>query len=458
MHFYKIISALYLPIRLHMPPGFKAIATLMQSRNSRPLRSFLASKLTTPQPYSNAVLDLLNQVETFIQSAPPSFEQRLQKLHVATLILETITDHFSKYEMSLPFFNSLPSLSKWHLLSSHAVRANMMAFFGKHQGLRFKPVVMSVNGDVCVDNAYFLGKGKYGKVKSGTLVSSKPLVAKTLVAIKRLALDDYYYFCFYDSAIFFSHEALLHSFFSGHPHIAPFLGAYLYFDGKHAINPRTSRRPWATQQTQPKIGIMTAYADPDLNTVKARSLLPLSQRFFHLKDGVSGLVHMYKLGFAHNDFKLDNLLWMPSLVGTHTGQLTDFGLSIPLDPDLFSVCPPYCLGGNYPPPECLYARSEPSLNRTIDRSKIDVFAVGVALFDILYESINLRVPWYNINHHNHTRSPDNPVEIYLKAVYLFSDKITDSSDYSDEVKDMVRLSALCLSYDPKDRPSILEVF
>ncbi len=288
-------------------------------------------------------------------------------------------------------------------------------------------------------DSILLGSGSYGVVKKFGDFAIKKIPFTMPISYFEIA-----------------YEFFLARYLQPHPHLMGILDSYAYLDGKKKMGTLSDGRLSSPLGMQSKVAFVMPCADGNAGTYF--STVSLDQSLFLFNGALLGLLHMHQSGLCHNDFKLENILIMNASVDAAVKKtvLTDFGISFPLDPSLFSFLTWPKLGGSFPSPEALFARQTHTPG--LDRSKIDSFAVGVNLLRLfrgkLFDSIP--IPYYRVNPSDTRDYPQNPVRVFLCEVATFS-KTVKSSACSDMIKDITALAVRCLDEDPTLRPTVSEI-
>ena len=158
----------------------------------------------------------------------------------------------------------------------------------------------------------------------------------------------------------------------------------------------------------------------------------------------SGLAYLHSVFIVHGDIKPKNILVFKQ--GTnYTYKITDFGLStsctyLPLKRSAHFVTPLWRAPEVYKQIKAAGPSGTPTM---IVDGKIDIWAVGIIMFDIIYQN----------DKHKSIYIGSDPDEIYdhiLKDIRLKTDNNTKMPE--DEGK----LIELCLTVDPTKRPIALE--
>ena len=143
-----------------------------------------------------------------------------------------------------------------------------------------------------------------------------------------------------------------------------------------------------------------------------------------------GVKAMHENGICHRDLKTQNIL----LDEKYTPKICDFGFATYISDKLKD-----CLGTKR------YAAPEIFKNKYYDGVKIDIFSLGVILFDIVTGLVGFREAKYN-----------DPFYKYIKEKNYnqFWSKLTQIKNVSEEFKN---LYVKMVAFLPKDRPSIDEI-
>jgi len=319
--------------------------------------------------------------------------------------------------------------------------------------------VVGMSHGKLVANNNRLGKGAFGSIKTGVLTRDNGI--NEIVAIKRIPLDRPTSGV-YPSLLDAIDEALLPYRLGAHPNIMPVYDFYVYDDGKKTKNVDSKTREAGTC---PKFGIVMPKAACVGDAI-------LSKR---LKDGVSvlrdaalALAHMEMMNYMHNDFKLPNIF----IFEDGSVKLGDFGISYPRGEEPRDNT----LGGTYPSPEAVETRILKYAG--VDFSKIDTFAFGVVLYELLYYKTHpdfvlksgrsaLYIADFSNGHlcdrevfdkdlQESVLTPANPVVGFLETARTFCDALKERSKSAKNrfVPSLADLVGDCLASDPGQRPSM----
>ncbi len=387
-----------------------------------------------------------------------------------------------KVSIKLRFLKDVVCLTKdWKPLSFPALSSLGLCFGLRSRGRvldtssnKSQAVVTIGDKRIVADNRYFLGKGVYGSVKTGTVYSGEKAES---VAIKRIRISENRLPSSRDLRMFAIaiQEAVLPSILGTHPHIMPVHDFYFYQDGKKPKAPKTQIRgegfdlkvalvmPRARYNGQRVLSMTVPF-----NTVNAGVKV--------LLDAAKGLAHMESHSYVHNDFKFANIL----LFKEDRACLADFGNSHRLGDSVSS----YAIGGAFPSPEAITARIAPKSSDGY--TKLDSFSFGVELYHLLYHKIlhagtriqksrdpngSLVYCRYVADHMNGylepttvydpvqkttVQQPANPVMGFLAEAEEDCKRLEKLFWKPEDrfVFDLGTLTRACLSADPENRPSM----
>ncbi len=152
------------------------------------------------------------------------------------------------------------------------------------------------------------------------------------------------------------------------------------------------------------------------------------------------LDHMHRSGYAHNDLKMENIVFRsPVEVGQpYSPVLIDFGIAT-------RIQPPGALSVYIAPPEQLKQLKmidPPELEQEIDRTKVDVWGLGV----VLYRMLGGKLPFTG---RSEKRITDLIINSRPTALYELSEFA--SPEWDELIVDG------CLAKDPSHRLSMLEL-
>ena len=151
------------------------------------------------------------------------------------------------------------------------------------------------------------------------------------------------------------------------------------------------------------------------------------------------LHHMHKEGLTHNDLKLENIVMRkPVRAGEpYTPVLIDLGVAA-------RILPPEALTVYISPPEQIYhnkMETAPELEGKIDRTKVDVWGLGI----VLYRMLGGKLPFVG-----------NEKALTQRILHERPTALTRlSALVSDELEELVIDG--CLAKDPADRLSMLDL-
>lgn len=204
------------------------------------------------------------------------------------------------------------------------------------------------------------------------------------------------------------------------------------------------------------------------STLKPTSL----SDFRHALESIAhGLLHMHLNGFAHNDLKPANILQRKSTI-----KIADFGLvtyrGLPRNKD-----GGYCAGTPlFVAPECT-TDTDKNIDRTYTTLLGDTWSLGVIIYHYVYMQIYSKFPyeWFNSNaiyHINYSDDQDFPLgwkvkisrtngeEYYIHTqawITTFNPPLRVSQIKKSIGNDGFDLLKICMSRDPFNRPSMMEV-
>lgn len=252
------------------------------------------------------------------------------------------------------------------------------------------PAIVINQGTLCVKKMV-LGRGSYGVVnparlslKPGTLwysmcvpIEEQPETAHQVVAVKTIALGhdlrDQYRRCI-DVAL----EVMLLHAFAETGIVIPIFDAYMFEEPSPAV---VSDGIPAVDSLV-KASIVTERARMDGHRF-VYSYAHTAEKLAVFRQAAECLHALHERGFAHNDFKLENVLVfetedMPKVV------LGDLGFVVPLTGVAHFPYAHSHVGGTHPAPEGLYVKQRKANDLSgIDFEKVDVFSFGIELYTFI---------------------------------------------------------------------------
>lgn len=210
--------------------------------------------------------------------------------------------------------------------------------------------------------------------------------------------------------------------------------------------PRNNRPPvYSARATQisggPYFFVMEYLSGGTLNDyLEAVGPLPPAEAAAIAVEIARALDHMHLVGYAHNDLKLENIMFrQPVQVGKpYLPVLIDFGIAT-------RIQPPGAITYYITPPEQLKhvkMMIPPELEEDIDRMKVDVWGLGV----ILYRMLGAKLPF---NGRNTKRITDRIINSRPTSLLRYSDLVTPEWDQL--------IIDGCLAKDPKQRLTMLDL-
>jgi len=371
------------------------------------------------------------------------------------------------------FKEAWPHLEKWRILTFPSPTKLRLCPGFVSRGRIFDAtagkdiaIVERPQGTLVLNNK-FLGRGTFGSVKTGLLNRGHGVVET--VAVKRIRLGTAW-MSSYPAILSALNEALMPNLLGPHPNVMPVFDFYIYEDGKKKKDPTSKSRETGFE---PKFAIVMPNAVSTGLSILSKDIR-LKKAFFDLFEAALALSHIEKMGYVHNDFKLDNLLFCEN----GAVKLSDFGISYARGEEPRNQT----LGGTYPSPEAV--ESKKFKYDGVDFSKIDTFSFGVILFDVLFYKMDPKWAFKDIptdkwshyqpdlkNGYLHDREaydnvskemrvfPANPVVPFLSMARTYCEDLQSrfKSAKNRFVPDLADLVRDCLSLDPKDRPSMEDV-
>ena len=151
---------------------------------------------------------------------------------------------------------------------------------------------------------------------------------------------------------------------------------------------------------------------------------------------------LHNMGICHRDLKLENFLFDGN---NFTIKISDFGLSSQIIKDKNGI--PQKLSGEIG--SKFYKAPEIYLNKSYDGEKADIFSLGVILFNLRTGKFGFKKATNDDILYTYIR--EGKIDSYWKII----GKYIDISDLSEDFK---KLFIKIVSYNPKNRPNIEEIY
>ena len=298
------------------------------------------------------------------------------------------SDTVLKLIPSVEWRGVLPSVTEWGLVSATDHRKRVPV------GNKWRPYYEGL----VADNQMVLGKGSYGKVKTGEADNF------VVHAIKRVALGtegDEDYSVFTQTV----REAFTADRLSGHPNILDMVSVSAYSDGK-GLESHGMRVPGRVT----KVAIAMPQGGESGLAVMNNPAVSFSRKLMFFAEVLGGLIRLHDHGLFHGDLKLQNTvlglddnkakvmdLGLAGNVGISTSHLVSFSIE--------------ALGGTYPPPEVIKVRAMAASISEIDLSKIDIFAWGADFVEFITATFCADRLLYRPDHNNMNYDPVNEIVV-----------------------------------------------